>query len=754
MAQFNSVTYTNAATPYFVIAATPPGWISSGTTIASPLNIIDTTTYSSGATIYSSLTNTAVLGQNSTASYLANLSTGIMISEFALNNDGSVMLDIFTASNPIQTWTSTQTTVAGVVNITSNPIQNPYTGLTISQVGSTSIIGAVDDTNTYTGANINMSGGPIIIDNPRTSSIVTLLGGAIAVVDNYVTTIAETYINSDAITMAFNGGSGVNRIFEINYFPLGANPGDIQIQGAEGIAIIGGGLTGQGIETKFMSTGQVAFNSTIIITNSVALINPVAFTISNSVSSFIGQPAVEGSITELKCLNNDSVLSPYINLQASHTAAGIADIQIGFDKSYYKGTRFVEPDGYISVVDDLTTQSDSNYSGSLAQSTLAFSINSEKSVGYGIPFSIEVNPSNNPYAANTLITATSAIIFQEQNSIVPTTWMTLSTNQISGDHFVAMTKLVVGDRGISTVITLSQEAQISSLNVNTISTLTASEISFSSPVIAPAYYTTGNIPVKANPAGAIITWAGGGINGPYGTTPAPAGYVYANGASYNGSLTQYANLFAAIGQSYGGSGTNFNVPNLTMGRIPISSTPQNNNVNTIAYTLDLPGAVPPQGYAGLQCLYLTSIDGTLKLGMITAGGLSIIGMSGCPTGGETPCLVILSGSLTNPQNGSTVTFIMPSAVIPTSYSAYRGEYQHQQTTYEVAPHTHQTVTAGPGSVQGVQYNVVSIPGTTSLPNNGGQYTSPNGGSGNVVYNTAFNSSLLPASIGMWYLICL
>ena len=67
----------------------------------------------------------------------------------------------------------------------------------------------------------------------------------------------------------------------------------------------------------------------------------------------------------------------------------------------------------------------------------------------------------------------------------------------------------------------------------------------------------GNItgkPLNYNPAGTII-WFSGKI--------LPSGYLVCNGQSLKKAT--YANLFDAIGYTYGGSGDNFNVPNLSDG---------------------------------------------------------------------------------------------------------------------------------------------------------------------------------------------
>jgi microcystin-dependent protein len=53
-----------------------------------------------------------------------------------------------------------------------------------------------------------------------------------------------------------------------------------------------------------------------------------------------------------------------------------------------------------------------------------------------------------------------------------------------------------------------------------------------------------------------------------GITTAPSGYLFCNGASI--STATYANLFDIIAYTYGGSGGNFSLPNLTS-RFPIGS---------------------------------------------------------------------------------------------------------------------------------------------------------------------------------------
>jgi microcystin-dependent protein len=61
------------------------------------------------------------------------------------------------------------------------------------------------------------------------------------------------------------------------------------------------------------------------------------------------------------------------------------------------------------------------------------------------------------------------------------------------------------------------------------------------------------------PAGVILDFGG---------SVAPSGYVLCDGTTYDGALSAYSRLFAAIGLTYGGSGVNFQVPDLR-GRITV-----------------------------------------------------------------------------------------------------------------------------------------------------------------------------------------
>jgi len=61
------------------------------------------------------------------------------------------------------------------------------------------------------------------------------------------------------------------------------------------------------------------------------------------------------------------------------------------------------------------------------------------------------------------------------------------------------------------------------------------------------------------PAGVILPYTGSVAN------PAPDGFVYADGAAYDGTLDAYARLYAVIGNTHGGSSAaDFHVPNMSL----------------------------------------------------------------------------------------------------------------------------------------------------------------------------------------------
>ena len=86
-----------------------------------------------------------------------------------------------------------------------------------------------------------------------------------------------------------------------------------------------------------------------------------------------------------------------------------------------------------------------------------------------------------------------------------------------------------------------------------------------------------------------------GIVVPWGSASIPSGFLLCDGTSY--STTTYADLFAVIGYTYGGSGANFNVPDLrdrtTIGASAANSKTlaQTYGANTVTPTGNICGSV-------------------------------------------------------------------------------------------------------------------------------------------------------------------
>jgi microcystin-dependent protein len=85
----------------------------------------------------------------------------------------------------------------------------------------------------------------------------------------------------------------------------------------------------------------------------------------------------------------------------------------------------------------------------------------------------------------------------------------------------------------------------------------------------PSGGTAGQVLVKTDATDYNIQWAvpvPSGVISPFAGGSVPIGYVLCDGQSLN--TTTFANLFAVIGYTYGGSGSSFLVPNLK-GRVPV-----------------------------------------------------------------------------------------------------------------------------------------------------------------------------------------
>ncbi len=131
-------------------------------------------------------------------------------------------------------------------------------------------------------------------------------------------------------------------------------------------------------------------------------------------------------------------------------------------------------------------------------------------------------------------------------------------------------------------------------------------------VISSTYAKSSDLASIATPVGTVLAYAGNTM---------PSGYLQCNGAAI--SRTTYANLFAAIGTTYGaGDGsTTFNIPNLTDKFI------QGNSTSGTVKSAGLPNITGSADGTGTGNLYISSMKGAIYcenkasgIGSYTSGG--------------------------------------------------------------------------------------------------------------------------------------
>ena len=148
--------------------------------------------------------------------------------------------------------------------------------------------------------------------------------------------------------------------------------------------------------------------------------------------------------------------------------------------------------------------------------------------------------------------------------------------------------------------------------------------------------------------GAYLTGIEGvntGIVVPWGSASIPSGFLLCDGTSY--STSTYAALFAVIGYTYGGSGANFNVPDLRDRTIVGVSAA---NSKTLAQGIGA-NTVTPTGNVGGNAASTTLA--TTQIPSHNHSGTSAMSMSVAPMGGDFPGNVATNamGALGNTGGG-------------------------------------------------------------------------------------------------------
>ncbi len=179
------------------------------------------------------------------------------------------------------------------------------------------------------------------------------------------------------------------------------------------------------------------------------------------------------------------------------------------------------------------------------------------------------------------------------------------------------------------------------------------------------------------PAGVISQYAG---------STAPSGYLLCEGQSV--STVTYADLFAAIGYSYGGSGSSFIIPNLK-GRIPVGR-------DTAQAEFDALGEA-----GGEKAVTLTSAQMPSHAHSGTTGTVSsdhshgiTVNSGGSHSHGFTAVLSNFSGTRTS----GTVTTNFPQTPSSTGVTVSAGSHSHTASSGGIsANHTHGFTTSSTGS---------------------------------------------------------
>ena len=188
------------------------------------------------------------------------------------------------------------------------------------------------------------------------------------------------------------------------------------------------------------------------------------------------------------------------------------------------------------------------------------------------------------------------------------------------------------------------------------------------PLPAPATSSLNNVTVSGNLvvngidiSSLIIAEAPPGVMMDFAGSKAPKGFLLCDGSSY--STTTYANLFAAIGYAWGGSGTSFNVPDMR-GRVSIgagSGTGLTNRTlaavsgeeNHILLTTEIPSHTHTVTYSGYNGNTGTGTAASFSLS--TSAGSTGTGTTGTGNTGSTAANIQDAGHV---HNGPSYNFIV------------------------------------------------------------------------------------------------
>ena len=178
-------------------------------------------------------------------------------------------------------------------------------------------------------------------------------------------------------------------------------------------------------------------------------------------------------------------------------------------------------------------------------------------------------------------------------------------------------------------------------------------------------------PIVVFPVGNIMIWPS--------NTP-PQNYLMADGSSY--SISAYPQLYSAIGTTYGGSGSNFNVPNMNQSAMPYYDTNTNINYGSFSGSANLSlnvNQLPTHTHSGTNAsishthlAYPSSTNFTIQ--GTTTGGTSVspyanyvVNLNSVPFPSSTGNNSDSAFTLTNGQTGGTTNSTQNSINIQNPY---------------------------------------------------------------------------------------